>query len=153
MLLVLIGLILLSWLAIQTTPVQNWLVRQVTHKLSKNLNATVRVKHVDFSLFNKMHLEGTLVQDQQKDTLLYAGNLTVNITDWFFLKDKIELKYIGLEDAVIHLQRSDSIWNYKFLVDYFSSPGTKQKKGGIELNLKKSGVRQCSPPAGRPLAR
>jgi hypothetical protein len=135
-LLVLIGLIILSWLAIQTTPVQNWLVRQVTHKLSKNLNATVRIEHVDFSLFNKMHLEGTLVQDQQKDTLLYAGNLTVNITDWFFLKDKIELKYIGLKDATIHLQRSDSVWNYRFLVDYFSSPGTKAKKGGIELNLK-----------------
>jgi hypothetical protein len=126
-LLVLIGLIILTYLAVQTTPVQNWLVRQITHKLSKNLNATVRIKHVDFSLFNKMHLEGTLVEDQQKDTLLYAGNLTVNITDWFFLKDNIELKYIALEDAVIHLQRSDSVWNYQFLADYFSSPKTKEK--------------------------
>lgn len=138
MLLVLIGLIILTYLAVQTTPVQNWLVRQITHKLSKNLNATVRIKHVDFSLFNKMHLEGTLVEDQQKDTLLYAGNLTVNITDWFFLKDNIELKYIALEDAVIHLQRSDSVWNYQFLADYFSSPKTKEKKQeAIELALKK----------------
>lgn len=138
MLLVLIGLIILIWLAIQTTPVQNWLVRQVTNTLSKNLHAKVRVQHVDFSLFNKMHLEGTLVEDQHNDTLLYAGNVTVNITDWFFLKDKIELQYIGLDDAVIYLQRTDSTWNYQFLVDYFSSPQPTRKEGGIELNLKQA---------------
>ena len=43
-----------------------------------------------------MLLEGTLVLDKNKDTLLYAGVVNVNITDWFFFKDKIELKYIGL---------------------------------------------------------
>jgi hypothetical protein len=91
---------------------------------------------VNFALFNSMLLEGTLVQDQKKDTLLYAGSVKVNITDWFFFKDKIELKYIGLQDAVIHLNRTDSIWNYKFLVDYFSGPSSSSKKKNIDLNLK-----------------
>ncbi len=138
MLLVLIALILLAWLAVQTTPVQNWLVHQVTKRLSKDLKTTVQIKHVDFALFNKMVLEGTLIKDHQQDTLLYAGAIKVNITDWFFFKDKIELKYIGLEDAVIHLQRQDSIWNYRFLSDYFSGPkDTTAKKGSINLDLKK----------------
>jgi hypothetical protein len=124
-------------LAIQTTFVQNWLVKQVTHKLSKNLHATVQIKHVDFDLFDKMVLQGTLVNDQHKDTLLYAGAVKVNLTDWFFLKDKVVLTYIGLEDAVIHLQRQDSIWNYRFLVDYFSSPQKKtiKKQDDIDLDL------------------
>ncbi|WP_315822100.1 hypothetical protein [Paraflavitalea speifideaquila] len=138
MLLVLIGLILLAWMAVQTTPVQNWLVHQVTKRLSKDLHTTVEIKHVDFALFNKMVLQGTLVKDQQQDTLLYAGAVKVNITDWFFFKDRIELKYIGLQDAVIHLQRQDSIWNYRFLADYFSGPkDTTTKKGSINLDLKK----------------
>ena len=138
MLLVLIALILLAWMAIQTTPVQNWLVRQATKRLSRDLNTTVQIKHVDFALFNKMLLEGTLIKDHQQDTLLYAGAIKVNITDWFFFKDKIELKYIGLQDAVIHLQRQDSIWNYRFLADYFSGPkDTTTKKGSINLDLKK----------------
>ena len=130
-------MIILVWLAIQTTFVQNWLVHQITNKLSKNLHATVRIKHVDFDLFNKMVLEGTLVNDQHKDTLLYAGAVKVNLTDWFFLKDKIVLKYIGLEDAVIHLERQDSTWNYRFLADYFSSPKKKQvkKQDDIDLDL------------------
>jgi len=52
-----------------------------------------------------MRLEKTLILDRKKDTLLYAGALRVNITDWFFLKNKIELKYIGLDDAVIKADR------------------------------------------------
>ena len=130
-------MLLTSWLLIQTPPVQNWLVSQVTSKLSRDLHARISVRHVDFSLFNKMLLEGTLVEDTKKDTLLYAGQLKLNITDWWFFKDKAELKYIGLEDATIKLQRTDSVWNYQFLADYFGSGGSKRDTTkGLELNLK-----------------
>ncbi|WP_127124626.1 translocation/assembly module TamB domain-containing protein [Pseudoflavitalea rhizosphaerae] len=135
--LVLIALIVLVWLALQTTPVQNWLVKQVTHRLSKDLQTTVSIRHVDFALFNKMSLEGTLIKDRLEDTLLYAGALRVNITDWFFFKDKTELKYLGLHDAVIHLNRTDSIWNYRFIIDHFAGPKeTSSGKGSINLDLK-----------------
>jgi hypothetical protein len=136
-LLILIALIVSVWLLIQTTPVQNWLVKQVTHKLSKDLKTTVHINHVDFALFNKMLLEGTLVKDQHQDTLLYAGTASVRITDWFFFKEKIELEYIGLKDAAIHLQRTDSTWNYQFLIDYFSSPKKSSSKKSIDLNLQR----------------
>ncbi len=88
-----------------------------------------------------MNMEGTMVRDKQKDTLLYAGQLKVRITDWFFLKDKAVLKYIGLENAVIKLNRKDSVWNVGFIVDYFDSPTPSKKKGGLDLNLKKVDLR------------
>ncbi len=118
---------------------QNIILRRVTSRLSKNLQAKIKIKHVSFSLFNKMNLADVLVEDQQKDTLLYAGKIRVRITDWFFLKDKIELHYAGLEDATIKLNRSDSVWNYQFLVDYFAGGGGSNggKKETVELNLKK----------------
>ena len=84
-----------------------------------------------------MLLEGTLVLDHSHDTLLYAGSAKVNITDWFFFKDSVSLKYIGLDDALIHINRKSPEWNYQFLLDYFSSPKTKTdttKK--ITLDLK-----------------
>ena len=84
-----------------------------------------------------MALNDLLVEDQQHDTLLFAGSADVSITDWFFFKDHITLKYIGLNDATINMKRNDSTWNYQFLVDYFSSPQTNTtKKGGIELDVK-----------------
>ena len=99
------------------------MARQVTKKLSRDLQTHISIKNVKIGLFSfdKMDLEGLLVEDQKKDTLLYAGKFQVRITDWFFFKDKAELKYVGLEDATIHLNRTDSIWNYNFLEQYFSS--------------------------------
>jgi len=126
----------LTWLAIQTSPVQNYLAAKVTQRLSRDLQTTIRIKKVDFGLFNKMLLEGTLVEDRHKDTLLYAGTVEVRITDWFFFKDKVELKYIGLKDAQINFQRTDSVWNYQFLADYFSGPKKKKKEGTIEYNFR-----------------
>jgi hypothetical protein len=130
-----------GWLLIQLPAVQTWLVSRVTKRLSKDLHTTVRIKHVDFSLFNKMLLQGTLVEDANKDTLLYAGTVKVNITDWWIFKDKAELTYVGLEDATIKLQRTDSIWNYQFIADYFAAtppkdPSKKDTSKGLELDLR-----------------
>jgi hypothetical protein len=132
-------LILALWILLQTSFFQTFIIHKVANKLSKNLNTTVSIKKIDLELFDKMSIQGLLVLDRKKDTLLYAGAAKVNITDWFFFKDNIVLKYIGLDDALINLYRSDSVWNYQFLVDYFSGP-RKQKvdttSSAINLDLK-----------------
>ena len=116
---------------------QNIILKQVTKKLSKNLATKIEIKHISFSLFNKMNLEGVLVEDRKKDTLLYAGKVQVRITDWFFIKDKTELKFVSLEDATVHLNRRDSVWNYKFIKDYFLSGTSSGSKEKIAIDLKK----------------
>ena len=114
-------LIAALWILIQLPPVQNQMADYVARRLSKALHTTVRVKKVSFTLLNKVNLEGLYIEDQQKDTLLSAGKLQLNVTDWFFLKDSIDLKYIGLKDAVIYMQRSkDTVWNHQFIIDYFA---------------------------------
>lgn len=142
----LLFLILALWLLIQSPWGQNWITRQVTHRLSKDLNTKIQVKYVDFSLFNNMHLRGVLIEDQHQDTILSAGEVRVRITDWFFFKKNIVLKYIGLENAVIKMQRSDSTWHHQFLVDYFSGPSSDQKKqgGGTQLSLEKVDFKNVS---------
>lgn len=98
-----------------------------------------------FSLFNKMNLEEFLVEDQQHDTLLFAKKIQVSITDWFFFKKQAELKYIGLENAVINLKKTDTLWNYQFLINYFAPTSTStKKKGGIEFNLKKVSLKNVA---------
>jgi hypothetical protein len=127
------------FIAIQTDLVQNWLVGIATNRLSKSLGTEVSVKNVSFSFFNRLNMEGVLVKDKQKDTILYAGEFKVRITDWFFLKEKAVLKYAGLENAIVKMQRTkDSTWNYDFILDYFASPApTKKSAKAIDLNLKK----------------
>lgn len=110
------------------------------------MQTKVSITNVDFALFNKMQLQGVLIEDRDHDTLLYAGQVNVRITDWFFLKDKAELQYIGLENAVVKFQRTDSVWRQQFFLDYFSSPktGIKKKDAGIEFDLKKIELRNVT---------
>ena len=134
-LLSILGLVLLVWLLLQTELVQNFIIDKVTQRLSQDLNTEVQIGHVGFSLFDKMDLDSTLMRDRQKDTLLYAGTMKLRVTDWFFLKSKTDLKYIGLEDAVINMHRKDSIWNFQFIVDYFSAPKTKTDTSAKNIGL------------------
>lgn len=118
------------------------MARQVTKKLSKELKTDVSVKHVDFLLFNKMIVEGLVIKDRNKDTLAYVGKAGVNITDWFFLKKDIVLHYVSLDQTKLFLHRTDSIWNYQFIVDYFTPPPTSDNtKKGIKLNFKKADIK------------
>jgi hypothetical protein len=137
-----LALVFLLYGFLQTETGQNWLAGQITSRLSRDLQTKITIKHVDLNLFNfnRMDLEGVLMEDQKHDTLLYAGKFEVRITDWFFFKDQAVLKYIGLEDATINLNRTDSVWNYAFLEKYFSSSATDtttKKKSGISFDLKK----------------
>ncbi len=133
----LVLLILFTWGILHLPPVQNWFIGKVTASLSKRLKTRVSVQHVDLSFFNKMSVQGILIEDQKKDTLVYAGTAKVNITDWFFFKDNAILKYVSLKDAVVNINRTDSVWNYQFLIDYFSSPKKNTTaKNNIEFDLK-----------------
>ncbi len=119
------------------TIVQNWIVSTISGKLSDNLRAKVSIQRIDYSFFDKLNLKGLLVEDRQRDTLLYAGSAKVNITDWFFLRNKATLKYVSLTNATVNMHRTDSVWNYQFLLDYFSSSKKDTvKKGGIQFDIK-----------------
>ncbi|MGN6567036.1 MAG: translocation/assembly module TamB domain-containing protein, partial [Flavipsychrobacter sp.] len=79
--------------------------------------------------------------DHHNDTMLYAGEVQVRVTDWFFLRNTTPvLHYIGLHDAYVHLYRTPTSgeWNYQFLADAFSTKKTAKKKSGtIEIDLRK----------------
>lgn len=133
----LVLLIVVLLIIIRIPAVQTFLVQQASSILSDKLGTKVQIDKVNIAFFDKLVLEGLMVEDRDKDTLLYAGKMRVNISDWFFVKDKIELKYISLTDAVVYTHRSDSVWNYQFIVDYFKSPNKKQtNKKSLEFSLK-----------------
>ena len=122
---------------LQLSGVQTWLVKKIANNLSSQLETRVTLKKVDFRFFDKLLLKELMVEDRKKDTLLFAGTASVNITDWFFLKDTITLNNVGLENAIINMNRTDSVWNYKFLVDYFAPPPTgKKKKKPFEFDIR-----------------
>ena len=143
-LLALLLLLISVWIFLQSEWGQNWLARQVTGRLSKDLQTKISIKRISIGFFNRMDLEGVYIEDQKKDTLLYAGAVKVRITDWFFFKDRADLQYIGLDDAVVKMNRTDSVWNFAFLADFFASSDTTttvKKDAGIQFNLQEVELR------------
>ena len=135
MLLAFLLLVVVLYGLLHLAPVQTWIVKRVASHLSTKLNTRVSIDRVDISLFNKLLLRELVIEDRKKDTMLYAGTAKVNITDWFFLKDKASLKYIALDNAIVNMNRTDSVWNYQFLIDYFMTPEKKTGKKSIEFDL------------------
>ncbi len=58
---------------LQTSSVQTWLVNKIGHSLSEKLNAKLSIQKVDVDFLNRLVLKGVMVEDRNKDTLLYAG--------------------------------------------------------------------------------
>ncbi len=144
--LILLGLIAVLLISVNLTPVQNFLARKATETLSRKLKTTVSIRHVRVDFLNHLLIQGLYIEDHNKDTLLYAGEATVKITDWFFLKkDKPVLTYIGLQNTYSHLYRAatSKAWNYQFVLDAFDN-GKKDKtkqQNEFELDLKKVDLR------------
>jgi hypothetical protein len=134
-----VGVIILVSILINVTSVQNFLVRQVTKTLSQRLETKVSIQHVRLDLLNHVLVQGVYVESQQKDTLLYAGEIRFRITDWFIFRDGVPvIKYIGLHNAYANLYRTKNSdqWNYQFIVDAFSSKTPPKKDtSGTTFNI------------------
>jgi len=99
------------------------------------------VANVRIGLLNSVFVQGVYIEDQSKDTLLYAGEIDVRITDWFIFKDKPVLHYVGLTNAFVNMNRGagSKTWNYDFIADAFASPKKKKSSNNsnVEFDLKK----------------
>ena len=134
-------------LLVNYTPVQNAIVQKVTETLSKKLKTKVAIAHIRIDFLNHLDLQGLYIEGQAHDTLLYAGDAEVWITDWFLFKKKPVIHYVGLKNSFIHLYRTaaSNNWNSDFIADAFSTPATKKDTAAskpLELDLQKVELEQ-----------
>ncbi len=77
-LLLLFSLILLALLWFSYAINRQWGVHQIEHRVSKALHTKVQLDTFHFSLYSGLQLQGLLLLDHHKDTLLYAGHARIN---------------------------------------------------------------------------
>lgn len=125
-------LLVLSWALLQSKTVQNYLVQEITTRLSSDLNTEVSIKGVDIEFFDKLILEEFYLEDQKGDTLLYSQELKADFkTSMIQLFSKeLEVDNIYLTNAQVNIVRdsSEQYNRLQFLIDYFKSDPKKKKK-------------------------
>ncbi|NDV93783.1 hypothetical protein D0T84_02480 [Dysgonomonas sp. 521] len=92
-------------------------------KLKSTLKTEVSIDEVRLSLFNHATLKGIYIEDQAKDTLLYANSLDIMLSPWKLVKSStLAITGITVDDFLINVNRKDSIsdFNFQFIVDAFS---------------------------------
>jgi translocation and assembly module TamB len=116
-------------LLVQVPFIQRKLTLAATSYISDKTHTKVEIKQINFRFPKSINLEGVYLDDLQKDTLLYAGNIYVNISLTGLFQHQIQLNNIELQNTTIYLNRkeADSLFNYNFLLTAFSD-STRQEK-------------------------
>lgn len=137
-------LVILLYLALQSSWAQNYLIQKTTAYLSTELATKVSLDRIDLQLFDQVQFEGLYVEDQKGDTLIYARHLNAALRTNLLslLVSKLEFDEITLRDAQVNISRraGERENNAQFIIDYFS-PKQKKKKTSSPFYLY---IKNCS---------
>ena len=123
----LVFLIILVLILIQTSFVQNIARKKVVSYLDHKLKTKVLIGKIQVDFPTTLSLQKVFFEDQSQDTLLYGSEIKVDIDMFRLLKNEIQIKEITLNNIVAKVKRlpPDSVFNFQFIVDAFTS---EQKK-------------------------
>ncbi len=117
-LLLLLLLILGIIVAFQFPAVQTRLAAYVTAQLSARTGTEITVRRVGIRLPRSVSLKEVYVEDMQADTLLYAGELNIDVYLSALLRNHVEVRTLNLRDATVYMTRlkPDTLFNYDQLI-------------------------------------
>ena len=105
------------YLAIQSSPVQNYAARRLAGYLSAQAGTQIHVGGVDVALFKRLILKDVWIEDQQSDTLAYARRISATIDTLRIRKKVLSLSRLSLDESTFNIrQDSAGIFNYQFLL-------------------------------------
>ncbi|HEV2831083.1 MAG TPA: AsmA family protein, partial [Hanamia sp.] len=136
-----IFLVILILILIQLPAVQNFGRKKVVNYLEHKLKTKVAIGRLDIDFPTTLSLQKVYFEDQSKDTLLYGGELKVDINMFRLLKNDIQIKEIALNNIVAKIKRlpPDSVFNFQFIVDAFAGEQKKvseqQDTATLKMNI------------------
>lgn len=123
-------------LLIQIPAVQLKLTQKAVSIVEEKIGTEVTLEGIRVGFPKSIVLEGLYLEDQQGDTLLYAGKLSVDTDLWALTRNEIQLNDIHLENSAAFISRpeSDSAFNFTYIIDAFAGdstavPDTLEQKG------------------------
>jgi hypothetical protein len=125
-----IALIVIVLILIQTAPVQNFARKKIVSYLGNKLQTKVQINKLDIEFPKMIVLDGVLIEDKTKDTLIAGNQLKVDIDMLKLLHSEVQINEIDLNGITTKIKRQlpDTIFNFQFIVDAFASPKTTPEK-------------------------
>ena len=131
----LLAFLIIFLFVVRSSFVQTYIANQVTQYLSNELKTTVKVDKVDVIFFDRLAIDGLLIKDQTKDTLISMSTIKVKWNTLDVIKQKINLESISLNDGFVNITKKDGIFNFDFIQDYFKSDDLKKEPSKFDFSL------------------
>lgn len=97
-------------------------VQLVTAEFSRALGTRARVGTIEYRFPARMRIRDIYIEDLQRDTLLYVGEMYAHFSPLALRHDEIRFSHVLLQEVTANVYRlPDSTWNYQFLADAFRS--------------------------------
>ncbi len=122
---IILGIVLLNvvlFLLFSIPAVQKRAADFALEKVQPIIDTRVSLDGIRIRLFNRVQLNGLYVEDQQQDTLLYAGSIITRILPWNLLSNRVAVQKLSLEDftARAHRASPEEPFNFQFIIDSFA---------------------------------
>ncbi|HXB45385.1 MAG TPA: translocation/assembly module TamB domain-containing protein, partial [Puia sp.] len=139
------ALLLCIVLLIQTAPVQNFLKGKVVGYLQTKLHTKVEIGKIYISFPKNIVMRDVYFEDRGRDTMFSVRKLSVDISMMKLLHSQIQINEVQLHEATVKIKRllPDSVFNFQYVVDAFSSPAKTTYKA-TDTAASKLSVRRIS---------
>jgi hypothetical protein len=123
-------------------PAGKRLVKNKTQSyLQEKLKTKVIIGSINYSLPRWIEINNVYIEDQKKDTLIFAEKISANIGMLKLIWGNTDIQKLALKNIFLNVNRGekDSVFNYQFIIDAFSGskPTVPVKKdtAALKLNL------------------
>ncbi len=119
--------VILVFVLLLTPPVQRFLTARVQHYLENKLHTRVLIGRISFGLSGKIGLNDIFIADKTSDTLVSGGSIRAHLNYLKLFSNEVRVKDLELANVTAKIKRilPDTIYNFQFIVDAFTSESTK----------------------------
>ena len=132
--LIIVGIVVFVWSALRSPLVQTQIANRLTSWLTSTLGADVSVKKARYYIRQGLTLQDVLVRCPNGDTLLYVPQLS-----GYLHTVDVDGREIGIQRAYVraaqaNIARTDSVFNFNFLLEAFNKPDTAKNPWKINVD-------------------
>lgn len=121
----LLSLVVLLALLIQISPIQNKIRDELVSYFKDKTDNEISIGRLDIELPGTFALEKVYIESQEKDTLFYGENLSVNLNLLLLLNNTIQINDLELSGIHARIKRNkEGVFNYDYLIKAFASTDT-----------------------------
>ncbi|HPR62179.1 MAG TPA: hypothetical protein PLF35_14585 [Prolixibacteraceae bacterium] len=115
---------------------QTIIISKITQVVSEKTGTDISIRRVNITFFRKIIVSDVYLADKQNDTLFFVNKVVADIDSLSFKHKKISFGEIQFKKPLINVDKTDSAYNFDFLLDLLPVSKTDTSSMAWAFNVK-----------------